>query len=44
VILGDIAEGGGDLTVVSALLVESVIIGSANAMADIPPRAIPITK
>jgi hypothetical protein len=27
VILGDMADGGGDLTVVSALLVDSVTIG-----------------
>jgi hypothetical protein len=31
VILGEIAEGGGDFTVVSDLLVESVTIGSALA-------------
>jgi hypothetical protein len=44
VILGEIAEGGGDLTVVSALLVESVTIGSAIATAIEPPISKPKNK
>jgi hypothetical protein len=44
VIDGDIAEGGGDLTVVSALLVESVTIGSAIATAIEPPISNPRAK
>jgi hypothetical protein len=44
VILGEIAEGGGDLTVVSALLVESVTIGSAIATAIDAPMNNPRTK
>jgi hypothetical protein len=38
VILGDIAEGGGDFTVVSDLLVDSVTIGSAKAWLAVKPR------
>lgn len=49
VILGLIAEGGGDLTVVSDLLVDSVTIGSAldgedNKNARLPPSIIEKTN
>jgi hypothetical protein len=42
VMLGDIAEGGGDFTVVSDLLVESVTIGSAIACLAVKPMLIAI--
>jgi hypothetical protein len=44
VMLGEIADGGGDLTVVSALLVDSVTIGWAIATAIEPPISSPSSK